>query len=211
MVTYQAWIYASAHWRDESSYSASCRYFVRCEVCVNKGGSPVCGEAKYVDEELARQVAWFNACYRAVPHPDFESERDALDEAFRRALEEAPDPCRSEFGFAEEPLPTDMGDVTGFRVATKAEELCLAVKWQDPEGMLAAIKARVKAMGERSEGHLAAHRDLAEREAKARSEVWLTCIRELPRYSAKCTFAGDQSHFDEAYWLPREVREYGLK
>lgn len=219
-VTHHAWTYLSAHHRQEIPLATACRYFQRCKVCVNKAGRPVCGEASYVDEDLALRVAWFRACDEAMPHSDVSAELASLD----LTVDGPFDPCAASDEFANALWITLDGTGHGFFTGTEAERRFAG--WDrknieriaaDPDGYVRKMTEDLPKRQERIQRVTGARLALLDAERKTHEAMWRACIKALPRYSATCKSASDARHTEPAgaaeralsAGVPAEVLSFG--
>lgn len=198
-----AWAFASAHLRKESSLAIACRYFNTCEVCVNKGGVPVCGKASYVEKDLALRVAWFRACERAIPINNHSAELRVLATTGSRPL----DPCRMETSLALDPG-------SGFYTMSDAERRCMArnadAQSKDVERVMNDLDGYVRESEKTIETTVAAETAIHDALRKARSAMWSVCVSALPRYSARCEAASDLLHVESpGPGVPAGVMSFG--
>lgn len=204
VAAYHAWAFGSAHWRTESSLAMACRYLNVCEVCVNKGGIPVCGRARYVEKDLALRVAWFRACERAIPIEDGSEQLATLEAAQTHSL----DPCWTEI----DTWPLDPS--SGFFTMTEAERRCVG---RSTETHRKKFERALNDLDGYMRGELASARrysDAAIALQAARwnlgAKVWQSCVRTFPRYSVECTAASDSIHVEHPpLGLPGEVMTFG--
>lgn len=211
LLAYECWSYVTVHTRGVAPLAMACRYLESCEVCLNKGGVPVCGEASYIDKDTALRVAWFRACMKALPHPNTSREIAALD----GVLDSVESACESRMDGLW--TPVDEGSVHGFLTATEAERRCVgwdAVRLQRIEANLDGyVTEPLKSSSNRVrtvEHVVSAQSRLMGLQKKVNQEVWRECIKELPRYSVACTPASDAVHVESAEALvPPEVLSFG--
>lgn len=193
---FELWSFIDAHTSSLPRYENACRYFQTCEVCVNARGRIACGEATYVNSDLAKREAWFLACANALEESPFRTPFPSLGEPV--------DPCSTQ---ALDLWPK-LG-ATGFNVMTNPERQCVEKSLAgDLDKLADAEIVRAERVAARADAWGDALGKVLDADAVRYSTVWRVCLATLPRYSWRCWSPEDHREFLPVGY-PAEIVSYG--